>query len=100
MLHCALNSHPTELTNGVCDSEWSPNQTILNVPDKPIKNRPVVPNEISDDTGQYDMRFLLWRMFCAENGLPVSTMPSDLEGALSDKWETLKEERLRKKRKS
>lgn len=53
-----------------------------------------VPNEISDDTGQYDIRFLLWRQFCAEHGLPVATMPSDLEGDISDEWEQLKEERL------
>jgi hypothetical protein len=70
------------------------------VADKPSKDKQPVPNEISDSTGQYDMRFLLWRMFCDQNGLPVATMPSDLEGPLSDKWEKLKEDRLRKKRKS
>jgi hypothetical protein len=61
------------------------------------EKRPV-PNEISDSTGQYDIRFLLWRHFCDEHGLPVATMPSDLDGEIKDKWEELKEERLRKKK--
>jgi hypothetical protein len=56
-----------------------------------------VPNEISDETGQYDIRFLLWRKFCAQKGLPVATMPSDLEGDMKVEWEALKEERLHKK---
>lgn len=63
----------------------------------PGEKRPV-PNEISDSTGQYDIRFLLWRYFCDENGLPVATMPSDLDGEIKAKWEALKEDRLRKKK--
>ncbi|MCA1558062.1 MAG: hypothetical protein LC731_05930 [Acidobacteria bacterium] len=55
-----------------------------------------VTNEISDETGQYDARFILWRQFCIINNIPVETLPSDLSGDAREKWETLKEERLRK----
>lgn len=57
----------------------------------------VVPNEISDETGQYDARFVLWRQFCEQNGVPVETLPGDLKGEVKDKWEQLKDERLHKK---
>ena len=63
------------------------------IPDK----KPVVPNEISDETGQYDARFVLWRQFCTENGVPVETLPGDLKGEIKDKWEELKNQRLHKK---
>ncbi|OLE54681.1 MAG: hypothetical protein AUG51_06920 [Acidobacteria bacterium 13_1_20CM_3_53_8] len=55
------------------------------------KKRPVVPNSISDETGQYDARFVLWRRFCAENNIPVETLPSDLEMEAREKWEKMKE---------
>jgi hypothetical protein len=60
------------------------------------KEKPKLTNEISDETGQYDARFILWRQFCAQNNIPVETLPSDLSGDAKDKWEKLKEERLRK----
>ncbi|HYE65543.1 MAG TPA: hypothetical protein VD966_08170 [Pyrinomonadaceae bacterium] len=53
-------------------------------------------NEISDETGQYDARFILWRQFCAENGVPVETLPSQLSGETKKKWEELKASRLKK----
>ncbi|MBV9209258.1 MAG: hypothetical protein JOZ52_01445 [Acidobacteria bacterium] len=59
--------------------------------------KPVVTNEISDETGQYDARFVLWRQFCEQNGVPVETLPGDLKGEVKDKWEQLKDERLHKK---
>ncbi|HKS27889.1 MAG TPA: hypothetical protein VJS44_08725 [Pyrinomonadaceae bacterium] len=59
-------------------------------------DRPKVTNEISDETGQYDARFILWRQFCAQNNIPVETLPSDLSGEVRDKWDKLKEERLNK----
>lgn len=59
--------------------------------------KPLVPNEISDETGQYDARFLLWRQFCAQNGVPVETLPGDLKGEVKEKWEELKNQRLHKK---
>jgi hypothetical protein len=67
------------------------------VTDKKSKEQPVVSNEISDETGQYDARFILWRQFCRENDVPVETLPGELKGEIKQKWETLKEERLRKR---
>ena len=55
-----------------------------------------VKNQISDGTGQFDARFILWRQFCADNGVPVDTLPSALTGETREKWEKLKSERLRK----
>ncbi len=55
-----------------------------------------VQNQINDGTGQFDARFMLWRVFCAENGVPVETLPSDLTGEIKEKWEKLKNERLHK----
>jgi hypothetical protein len=62
------------------------------------EKKPKVPltNEISDGTGQFDARFLLWRRFCDENGIAVETLPSDLSGDAKSKWEKLKNEQLHK----
>ncbi|MGB9179914.1 MAG: hypothetical protein WCB68_11770 [Pyrinomonadaceae bacterium] len=60
-----------------------------------IQEQPVVTNEVSDETGQYDARFLLWRKFCAENNIPVETLPSQLSGDQKDQWEKIKESRLK-----
>lgn len=51
-------------------------------------------NEVSEETGQLDARFILWRTFCAEHGVPVETLPSALDMELKPKWEALKNERL------
>jgi hypothetical protein len=67
------------------------------VTDNKSKEQPALSNEISDETGQYDARFILWRQFCQDNGVPVETLPGELKGEIKQKWETLKEERLRKK---
>ena len=61
------------------------------------EEKPPIPNEISDETGQYDARFVLWRKFCADNGVPVETIPSDLTGEIRAQWEKLKAERLKGK---
>jgi CheY-like chemotaxis protein len=45
---------------------------------------------ISDETGNLDPRFMLWRMFCAENNVPLETLPSSLGRDLRKKWERLK----------
>jgi CheY-like chemotaxis protein len=45
---------------------------------------------ISSDTGRLDPRFALWRMFCAENGIPVETLPSELTKGLKKSWEQMK----------
>ena len=52
-------------------------------------------NVISDQTGQFDLRFILWRHFCSENNLPVETLPSQLSGEMKDKWDELKASKLR-----
>jgi len=60
------------------------------------KNQPPpVNNAISDSTGQYDLRFLLWRQFCSENNIPVETLPSQLNGDQKNRWEEMKARRLR-----
>lgn len=51
-------------------------------------------NVISEHTGQFDIRFLLWRTFCAETGVAVDTLPSELEGELRDRWDKMKDNQL------
>ncbi|MBA3804883.1 MAG: hypothetical protein H0X14_04125 [Acidobacteria bacterium] len=58
--------------------------------------KPALSNEVSDETGQYDVRFLLWRKFCSENNVPVETLPGELKGEIKEKWESMKEDRLHK----
>ena len=58
--------------------------------------KPKVSNEISDGTGQFDARFVLWRRFCAENNVAVETLPSELTGEAKDTWDKLKNEQLHK----
>ena len=60
------------------------------------EEKPKVSNEISEGTGQFDARFVLWRRFCADHNIPVETLPSDLTGEAKEKWEQLKSEQLRK----
>jgi len=56
---------------------------------------PPVDNVISDQTGQFDLRFILWRHFCSQNNIPVDTLPSQLDGEQKELWEELKNSRLR-----
>jgi hypothetical protein len=56
---------------------------------------PPVDNSISDSTGQYDLRFLLWRQFCSENGIAVETLPSQLTSEQKEKWDKMKSKKLR-----
>lgn len=59
------------------------------------KKEPKVDNTISDQTGQFDLRFILWRHFCTQNSIPVETLPSQLNDTQKDLWEELKASRLR-----
>lgn len=59
------------------------------------KEEPAVENIISDETGQFDLRFILWRHFCQQHNVPVESLPSQLDGELKEKWEELKASRLR-----
>ena len=59
------------------------------------KETPLVDNIISDETGAFDLRFILWRHFCEQYGIPVDSLPSQLDGEQKEKWEELKASRLR-----
>lgn len=59
------------------------------------KPEPKVENIISDETGQFDLRFILWRHFCTQNNIPVETLPSQLKNEQKEKWEALKASRLK-----
>ena len=59
------------------------------------KQPPAIDNSVSDSTGQFDLRFVLWRQFCAQNNIPVDTLPSQLDDEQKDRWEEMKAERLR-----
>lgn len=59
------------------------------------KKDPKVDNTISDETGQFDLRFILWRHFCTQHKIPVETLPSQLTDDQKDLWEELKASRLR-----
>jgi len=61
------------------------------------EEKPKLTNRISDQTGQFDARFLLWRKFCAENGVDVDSLPGDLTDEIRQKWDQLKATELDKK---
>ncbi len=65
---------------------------------KDKKDLPSVDNIISDETGQFDLRFVLWRQFCAQKNIPVETLPSQLNEKQREEWEQLKASRLRGQR--
>lgn len=50
---------------------------------------------ISPDTGRLDPRFMLWRLFCSENNIPVETLPSELNRELKKVWGQLKTDKKR-----
>lgn len=50
-------------------------------------------NVISPDTGRLDPRFVLWRMFCAANGVKVETLPSELSAEMKKRWLLMKSEK-------
>jgi CheY-like chemotaxis protein len=50
---------------------------------------------ISPDTGRLDPRFMLWRLFCAENNITVETLPSELGRELKKAWSQLKKNKKR-----
>jgi hypothetical protein len=60
------------------------------------KQPPPVDNVISDETGEFDQRFILWRRFCSLNNIPVETLPSQLNPEQHRLWEELKANRLRR----
>ncbi len=62
------------------------------------KQQPIIQNEVSDETGQHDLRFMLWRQFCSEHDVPVESLPSQLDGEAKEKWENFKEILLRREK--
>jgi len=62
--------------------------------DTPEGQQSTSSNVISDETGDLDVRFALWREFCAENGVSVETLPSELSGEAKTRWEKMKESDL------
>ena len=59
------------------------------------KQPPPVDNSVSDSTGQYDLRFVLWRQLCAKYQVPVDTLPSQLDDEQKELWEEMKAKRLK-----
>ena len=59
------------------------------------KQPPPIDNSVSDSTGQFDLRFVLWRQFCAQHNIDVDTLPSQLDNDQKDLWEEMKSQRLR-----
>ncbi len=55
------------------------------------KEAPSTSEVISDETGKLDVRFALWRRFCAENDVSVDSLPSELSEEAKEKWNKLKE---------
>ena len=64
------------------------------MPGQKNEKRPLE-NSVSDSTGAYDLRFVLWRQFCAQNNVPVDTLPSQLTAGQKEVWERMKQKRLR-----
>jgi CheY-like chemotaxis protein len=62
---------------------------------KPDSDAAAAAPTISPDTGRLDPRFMLWRLFCAENQVPVETLPSELKRELKKEWEHLKKNKKR-----
>jgi CheY-like chemotaxis protein len=63
------------------------------LPKEPLPPQPVNKDfnaPISDTSGNLDPRFMLWRMFCANNNIPIETLPSSLSRDLKKKWQQLK----------
>lgn len=49
---------------------------------------------VSECTGQLDPRFTLWRKFCADQGVAIDSLPSDLCAEAKEQWEKLKDGEL------
>jgi hypothetical protein len=43
-------------------------------------------NRVSETTGQLDPRFVLWRSFCADQGIAVDSLSSDLCAEAKEQW--------------
>ena len=59
-----------------------------------LEQHPPPSNPVSEETGQHDPRFVLWRKFCADNDIPVGSLPGDLDPEVKKLWEKVKEGEL------
>ena len=59
--------------------------------------QPTILNDVSDETGQTDPQFMLWRAFCSQNDLDVNLLVSQLDDEQREKWNELKSSLLTKK---
>jgi len=59
-----------------------------------MEQQQTLSNPVSDETGQFDPRFILWRRFCADHGLSVESLPGDLSAETKTLWEKAKEREL------
>jgi hypothetical protein len=55
-----------------------------------MKEPIAIENEVSDETGQFDPRFVRWRKFCEEHGIPAGSLPSQLSTDLKREWDEFK----------
>ena len=53
-------------------------------------------NAVTEETGQFDTRFMLWRAFCARYQISVDTLPSELTGEAREAWDKMKDNSLHK----
>jgi hypothetical protein len=89
----AHSSHLSALVGGQLIAQKLLHSRIMDKGNK--QQTPPVDNSVSDSTGQYDLRFVLWRQFCAKYSIPVDTLPSQLDDEQKDKWEEMKAKRLK-----
>ncbi len=77
------------------NAEFCRSEEQFNVAEEKREGQPSASNIITNETGQLDARFVLWRVFCDEHGVPVDTLPSELTGKAKESWEKLKESGLK-----
>ncbi len=58
--------------------------------DKSEETQPKPLNTVSDETGQLDPQFMLWRSFCVENDVDVNLLTSQLSKEQREKWNEFK----------
>lgn len=76
------------------NQEQKPSTTVNAGDAKAAPQAEAAYNVVSEHTGQFDVRFLLWRTFCAETGVLVDTLPSELKGELRERWDKMKDSEL------
>lgn len=52
--------------------------------------QPTIINSVSDNTGEDDPQFMLWRAFCSVNSIEVNLLVSQSDDEQREKWNELK----------